>query len=64
MEQWKRKSPDTENGAKKAKAYDFLVCFCLILGVVFGVLGEHELFQDSTISGILFELIALGKKVN
>ena len=64
MEQGKRKSPDTENGAKREKAYDFLVCFCLILGVVFGVLGEHELFQDFSIGGILFELIALEKKIN
>ncbi len=60
----KRKSPNPVNGARKIKAYKFLSCFSVILGIIFCVLKEHELFQDFTISGILLELIALGKKVN
>lgn len=64
MEQEKKKSPDTENGAKKAKAYENLAVILFILGIICAVLKEHELYQDFAIGGILFDLIAVSKKIN
>ncbi|WP_294749950.1 hypothetical protein [uncultured Ruminococcus sp.] len=64
MEQEKKKSPDKRDGAKKAKAYENLAVFLLILGIICAVLKEHELYQDFAIGGILLDLIAVSKKIN
>jgi len=55
----KRKSPDKDNGARKIKAYNLAANISFIIGIIFKVINDDELFQDFTICGIILCIIAL-----
>jgi hypothetical protein len=59
MEKRKRKSPDKNNGARAIKAYNLAASISFIIGIIFKVINEDELFQDYTICGIILCIIAL-----
>ena len=64
MEQGKRKSPNTENGARRAKAYEALATFSMILGIIFLITKEHELSQDCIVCSLIIDNIAIRRKIS
>lgn len=64
MEQEKKKSPDSEDGARSIKAYETLAMFSIILGIIFLITKEHELYQDCILCSLLLESSVIEKKIN